>query len=176
MGDGRFETALIELARSIESMNPRQSFYVIFYSDAVYRMFHPDPAPDLVPATRPNKQRLLEWLSTVEMCTGGRLVDAMEAAETVSPQLVYMLSDGVISQVAVGQLTSLTDAGPIVHTIGMTVPNVEAARNLQAIASAHGGIFRAVGVNPLARQMARQRPVRKNRTRGMVWGVALPLP
>ena len=74
MTRGRFETALLELMRTVEGMNPQQQFYVIFFSDTAYRMFHPAPAPSLVPATERNKERLKSWLSTVQMClhTQGR--------------------------------------------------------------------------------------------------------
>ena len=40
---GRFETALLELIRTVDNMTPKQQFYVIFFSDTAYRMFHPNP-------------------------------------------------------------------------------------------------------------------------------------
>ena len=42
---GRFETALLELIRTVDNMTPKQQFYVIFFSDTAYRVFHPNPAP-----------------------------------------------------------------------------------------------------------------------------------
>ena len=73
---GRFETALLELIRTVDNMTPEQQFYVIFFSDTAYRMFHPNPAPGLVSATESNKRRLKSWLSTVQLClhTEGREV------------------------------------------------------------------------------------------------------
>ena len=38
---GRFETALLELIRTVDNMTPKQQFYVIFFSDTAYRVFHP---------------------------------------------------------------------------------------------------------------------------------------
>jgi hypothetical protein len=174
MDEGRFETALTELARSVEALAPTQSFYVIFYSDTAYRLFHPHPEDALVPATPQNKARLRAWLGTAEMCVGGRLVDAFEIAAELRPQVVYLLSDGVIGSYPISYLTQQRDWRFTVHTVGMTVPDREAAENLVAIAEANDGVFRAVGVSPLAQELARRRPVRKNRTRGPVWGVELP--
>jgi hypothetical protein len=48
---GRFETALLELMRTVDSMTPQQQFYVVFFSDSTYRLFHPNPAAGVVPAT-----------------------------------------------------------------------------------------------------------------------------
>lgn len=175
MDEGRFETALMELAQSVGGLSPQQSFYVIFYSDTAYRLFHPQSEDALVPATHENKLRLREWLSSVEMCVGGRLVDAVRIASELDPQVVYLLSDGVISEFPVSYLTEGREWSFTVHTIGMTVPDQRAAQNLMAIAAANGGAFRPVGVTPLAAEMARRRPIKKNRTRGRVWGVKLPV-
>jgi hypothetical protein len=147
---------------------------VIFYSDTAYRLFHPHPEDSLVPATPLNKARLRAWLGTAEMCVGGRLVDAFEIAAELRPQVVYLLSDGVIGSYPISYLTQQRDWRFTVHTVGMTVPDREAAENLVAIAEANDGVFRAVGVSPLAQELARRRPVRKNRTRGPVWGIELP--
>jgi hypothetical protein len=174
MDDGRFATALMELARSVDALSPEQSFYVVLYSDTVYRLFHPHSAADLVPATHENKRRVRQWLGTAEMCTGGQLVDAMEIVADLEPEVVYLLSDGVISDYPVSYLTDQERWNFVIHTIGMTVPDARAAQNLLAIAKAHGGAFRAVGVAPLARELSRRRPVKKNRTRGPVWGTDLP--
>lgn len=174
MDEGRLETALLEVARSVQALAPEQSFYVVFYSDAAYGLFHPDTADGFVPATPENKRRLREWLGTVEMCLGGRLVDAFRIVEKLEPQVVYLLSDGVIeSEYALSYVTEPRDRRFTVHSIGMTVPDVLAAQRLQSIARVHGGVFRSVGVAPLAREMDRRRPIKKNRDRGPVWGIRL---
>ena len=174
MDEGRFETALTELARSVDALSPQQSFYVLLYSDTAYRLFHPQSADALVPATAENKQRLRDWLTTAELCVGGRLVDAFKIAAELQPEVVYLLSDGVISDFPVSYLTEHRDWTFTVHTIGMTVPDQQAAQNLMAIAAANRGSFRPVGVTPFAVEMARRRPVKKNRARGRVWGLNLP--
>jgi hypothetical protein len=138
-------------------------------------MFHPQPARELVPATRENKQKLRDWLATVEMCTGGQLVQAMEIVEQLKPQVVYLLSDGVIGDYPIRYLTENQERPFVMHTLGMTVPDAEAGQKLVAIATAHRGRFQPVGVAPIAREMARRRPIKKNRTHGAVWGMNLPV-
>jgi hypothetical protein len=58
MTKGRFETALNELAKTVMALNPQQSYYIIFYSDTAYGLFHPQTARNLVPATPRNTSGL----------------------------------------------------------------------------------------------------------------------
>ncbi len=162
MVDGRMETALLELTRSVEALTPKQFFYVILYSDKAYALFHPQPADQLLPATPENKQRLRNWITTVQLCYGGRVLDAIELAASLEPQAVFLLSDGLIGASAMQSLIGPHERKFVLHTLGMTVPNAEAATNLSAIARAHRGTFRSVMVAPLAAQMARRRPLKKN--------------
>jgi hypothetical protein len=171
MVDGRMETTLIELGRSIEALKEDQLFSIIFYSDQAYPLFYPDSVDELVPATRENKMKVARWLPTVEMCLGGRLREAMDLARQMDPQVVYLLSDGDIrSEPLIRDLTTPNDWKFTVHTFGMTVRNPEHLRNLSSIATAHGGLFVPVSIHPAAAQMARQRPIKYNREAGPVWG------
>ena len=175
MKDGRFETAVLELGRSVGLLSAKQSFYVMFYSDTAYRMFHPQPALQLVPATKQNKQKLHNWLGSVEMCQGGQLVDAMQIVDQLKPQVVYLLSDGEIGNYPMSHMTGeADDRSYAIHTVGMTVASEDAGHNLVAIAETNRGTFRPTGVAPIARQMSRRRPIKKNRSRGQVWGINLP--
>jgi len=172
MVDGRMETTLMELQQAIGAMSAKQSFYIIFYSDQAYPMFFPNSVEQMTPATRDNKQRLANWLPTVEMCVGGRLNEAIEMVEKLEPHVVYLLSDGDIgSQKTMEMLTQQSDRKFAIHTLGMTVRNAEDAHKLLAIAQAHGGVFKPVGINPAAAQMARQRSIPyHNKGPGAVWG------
>ena len=80
MTKGRFETALNELLKAVAQLTARQRFYVIFYSDTAYPLFHPKPATDLVNATSRNKQRLKSWLETVQLCLKTNGKEAISAA------------------------------------------------------------------------------------------------
>lgn len=93
--DGGFQTVLDEVGRAVEALQHTQTFFVIFFSDAAYPMFHPQQADALQPATFENKRRLQAWLGTVEMCSGGRGIhDAVKRAAALNADVIYFLSDG----------------------------------------------------------------------------------
>lgn len=165
MKGGRMETTLMELQRAIFSLNPDQSFYVIFYSDQVYPLFYPTPVEEMLPATPENKQKLAQWLTTVQMCYGGRAVTAMREAAELEPTVVYLLSDGDFGETTAQTLSNDNGWEFIIHTLGMTVREERHARYLFRIASRHNGTFTPVGVNPVAAQMAEQRPITVHRTK-----------
>ncbi len=170
MKQGRMETTLFELARSIEALGPKQEFYVVFYSDQAYPMFYPDSVMQPLAATRENKQRLYAWLQTVELCTGGALLKAVELAESLEPQVVYILSDGDITGTkTVERLTQPSGRRFAIHALGMGVKKPEDAQNLAAIAQANRGTFQMVRPLPAAVQMAKARPIRSN-SFGVAWG------
>lgn len=180
MVDGRMETTLMELTRSVRALKPQQHFHVLFYSDQAYPMFFPEPVAELTPATRENKRRLERWLATVEMCRGGALSEAMDLAAALEPDVVYLLSDGDYLFLHRGgrremsstlkRLTEPNDWPFVIHTLGMTVRDAEDAEALAMVARAHGGVFRHVSVRPVAAHMARERPIPYHKERGAVWG------
>ena len=177
MHSGRFETALMELQQSVARLAGDQQFYVAFYSDQVYGLFYPDTAEAMCTADAATKERFQKWLSTVEMCVGGKLLDAFRLAESLEPHTIYLLSDGVItSQRTLDYLLESHGRPFVVHTVGLTIPNPTAGRRLQAIAATHGGTTQFVGVSRIAYELARRNPIRRNRHRGSVWGASLPLP
>ena len=163
MKQGRMETTLFELARSIEQLGEKQEFYVVFYSDQAYPMFYPQAEMQAVAATRENKQRLYRWLQTVELCIGGALLKAVDLADSLEPEVVYLLSDGDITGTkTMEQLTQLNNRRFSIHTLGMGVKKPQDAQNLALIAQANRGTFQMVGTLPAAAQMAKARPIRSN--------------
>ncbi len=171
MQRGRMETTLMELDRAVQSLSYSQSFYVIFYSDQVYPMFFPKPVEELLPATRENKKRLSAWLPSIEICLGGRLLDAVEFATKLNPQVVYLLSDGDIRSERVMRSLTETGAWPFtIHTLGMGARTKQHATNLAAIAQANGGGFRLTRAHPQAVLRSQQRPIPYHREKGAVWG------
>lgn len=174
MQRGRMETTLLELERAVNGLSSKQEFYVVFFSDQVYPMFFPEPAEAAVPATRPNKRRLSAWLRSVEICLGGRLLDAMELAAGLEPDVVYLLTDGDIrSSRIIGGLTA-KDRWPFaINTLGMGARTQQHAALLHAIATNTGGVFRPVAANPAAITRARLRPIPYHRQPGKVWGSAV---
>jgi hypothetical protein len=188
--DGGFHTVLDEVARAVDSLRPDQSFFVVFFSDDAYPLFHPEPVDGLQPASPENKRRLRAWLATVEMCGGGRGIDeAVKLAGNLGADVVYFLSDGEHATSVVDRVVSADFGGGVVHTFGMQQGVLdrrtgqvdpdkvrrqqECDRNLVAIATAHGGGFTPVLVPPQAAVLERLRPIRRNRDPGPIWGSKL---
>lgn len=154
MKGGRLDLARTELLRTVESLSPKQSFYVIFVSDQTYPMFYPQPELDLVPATPANIRRLTEWLPKAILASGKnrQLIKAMDMAAALRPHAIYLLWDGDLKYsdaVRLDVMTHLTAPGQwnfTVHTIGFNITSADSQQNLTAIAQAHGGVFRRVDV------------------------------
>jgi hypothetical protein len=156
MKGGRLEAAIAELQRSVAAMTRRQSFYVIFVSDQTYPMFYPQPAPQLLPATEPNKRQLREWLTKVTLASGKNreLIKAMDMAAALRPEAVFFLWDGDLPHEGVRRdvmeyLTRPNGWPFAVHTLGMGVDSIDAEQYLAAIALAHGGTYRRIPVDNL---------------------------
>jgi hypothetical protein len=188
--DGSFHAVLDELARAVDSLRPEQSFFVIFSSDAAYPLFHPSGADALQPATMENKQKLRAWLGTVEMCSGGQGIhDAVRLAGALGADCVYLLSDGELGANVVTRLEAADFGSAVVHAFGVQQRVIDRRtglvdpdrlreqqgrnQNLITIATAHGGTFTSVTVPAAAAALERLRPIPRNRSRGVVWGVKL---
>lgn len=188
--DGSFHAVLDELARAVDSLRPEQSFFVIFSSDAAYPLFHPFGAEALQPATVENKQKLRAWLGTVEMCSGGQGIhDAVRLAGALGADCVYLLSDGELGANVVTRLEAADFGSAVVHAFGVQQRVIDRRtglvdpdrlreqqgrdQNLITIATAHGGTFTSVTVPAAAAALERLRPIPRNRSRGVVWGVKL---
>jgi hypothetical protein len=190
--DGGFQAVLLELSRAVALMRPGQRFHVVFFSDAAYPLFHPEGVDAFLPATPENKRRLDAWLGTVELCIGGQGIrGAADLALALAPDVVYFLSDGDHAESVIDRMVALPLGDTVVHTFcmqadlrdrrtGLPDPRKLADqqrrnRNLARIAEAHGGTATPVIITPQAALAASVRPVRKNRTRGAVWGLNLPV-
>ena len=177
MQSGKLETLIDELLDSVGSLRPKQQFYVIFYSDTVYPLFYPRSATNFVNATNENKQLLRDWLETIELCLGNSIDEALAAAAVIRPDTVFLLSDGRLFTTASKQrmlLDGPSRAFPI-NTFGMGVKaNSTPAKELQLVAEANRGTYRAVEVSEDAKTAAQARPrLYHNEGPGMVWGRAV---
>lgn len=174
MSKGKFETALTELSKTVGELSPKQQFHVIFFSDTAYLMFHPRPVKKLVPASEKNKELLREWLYSVELCLKTKGEDAMKAAITMQPDVIYILGDGAFTDKTERLLTARHNRKIVINTLGMQV-NPRGQQQLTSIAKANQGTYRDVEAAPGALRMAKQNPIKRNNTRGRVWGVTLPI-
>lgn len=188
--DGAFHRVLDEIARAVDGLAPQQSFFVIFFSDAAYPLFHPSAVETLQVATPENKRKVRKWLETVEMCRGGRGIDdALRLAGTLNADAIYLLSDGELGGSVVERLASADVGESVLHTFGLQGNQIDRRTGLPdperigdqrrrnaaliTIATAHGGTFTPVAVPPKAAVLEKIRPIRRNRSRGPVWGLGL---
>ena len=172
MTRGRFETALNELLKAVTQLTARQRFYVIFYSDTAYPLFHPRPATDLVNATSRNKQRLKSWLETVQLCLKTNGKEAISAAFALKPDVIFVLGDGAFTDKASNFFASRPQKMVPLHTLGMEVKPKDAV-GFQKLAKSNGGTYKDVGVADGAVVMAKRFPRQRNTTRGPIWGIKL---
>jgi hypothetical protein len=172
MQGGRLETVIEELNQSVASLRPDQQFYVIFYSDDVYPLFYPQPAQRFVIPTPEVKEQLRLWLDSVELCYGDVVDEALAAAISIRPDVVYFLSDGKIySDRDLQQLLASGKPFPI-HTFGVGLGNGTVSREkLQLVADANGGEFSEAEITPFNRDLARVQPRAYHREGpGPIWG------
>lgn len=172
MTGGRFETALNELMISVSQLTPRQRFYVIFYSDTAYPMFHPRPAKQLLNATPRNKEMLRRWLGTVQLCLRTDGKQAIQSAFQLQPDVIFVLGDGAFTDKASAFFASKPQKKIPLHTLGMEVKPKDAI-TFQRLAEANGGTYKDVGVSPQAKAFAKMNPRPRNTTRGPIWGLLL---
>ena len=170
---GRMETALVELANSINNLDKSQRFYVLFYSDTAYGLFHPNTAQDYVAATPKNKQKFNAWLETVECCLKTKGSEAFEVARKLKPQLIYLLGDGAFGDRAHTKLVKKPIVGTIIETFGMGLSEADSI-GFRDIAMAHGGNYHDIAVSPEGIALIKNFGPRKaNRVPGPVWGIKL---
>lgn len=182
MQNGALEALIAELLKTVAALTPKQNFYVIFYSDTVYPLFFPQPANDFVRPTPPTRELLEQWLDTVEVSLGNAVDEGLAAATSINPDVMYFLTDGRVNTTKDGRKLKmfLDDGGRnfVIHTYGMgTGDEGTAAEQLQQIAAANGGDFRAIEITAEHRRRAREknRPYH-NRQPGPVWGYRVKPP
>ncbi len=171
MNQGRFETACNELLKTVNQMKPKQSFYVIFYSDTAYPLFYPQTVNKLQPATPANKKKLAAWLNQVPLCLKTNCKEAMGIALKLKPEVIYILGDGAFTDNTAGLLISQKQPMPI-NTLGMQVKG-SAEEQFRMIAESNGGTYNDVGVDPKMAEVAKRFPRAKYKTRNGVWGLKL---
>lgn len=142
MNGGRFENACAEVMRSVDRLGPKQSFYVIFFSDKAYPLFHPTPAAGLVSATDVNKEKLRIWMETVPLVLKTNGKEAIFGALAMKPDAIYLLTDGRFGDKADQDLMLLQGNTIPIHTIAFDSKAGE--EPLKMIAARHNGTYRFV--------------------------------
>jgi von Willebrand factor type A domain len=174
MSKGRLEAVIQEIQDSVGMLKADQSFYVIFYSDTAYPLFHPTSAKTYVAATPENKERLGQWLQTVEHCLHTRGEEAMALAMKLKPDVIYLMGDGAFTDKTVEQTLEREDARVLIHTFGFDMKNGRDKEGFDAIAKQFRGEFHDASVAPefLAMEKRNKRP--HNQNHHSAWGITLP--
>ncbi len=145
MGSGtvtrKIDTAMKELARSVQSLPDFASFFVVLYSGAP-RTFHAEWA-----RARPNTvATLVRWLNEVNPGGGTQPGPAFEVVYSLRdrPDVIYFLTDGLIPSDTAQRVAELNRTGRrvVVNTIAFGDPTSQDL--LKEIARETGGRYRFV--------------------------------
>jgi hypothetical protein len=155
-----FNEARMELLRSVDSLQPDQRFYVVFYDQDPSYMRISDPQADeeaSVRATPANKLALRRWAMAVRQDKGLSPVDVLRFSFELRPDVIFLLSDGQFSEKTEAvikernlQENLFGESGPIsiIHTIrypGYQTGEAQKAEvQMRRIAEANGGQYRNV--------------------------------
>ncbi|MEK6236673.1 MAG: VWA domain-containing protein, partial [Planctomycetales bacterium] len=140
MRGGRFTRAKAELRRSIDALNEKQSYYIIFYNHRTLPM----PSGGLLAATTQNLVKTTRWMTRYARCTGDTYPEpALKMALRIRPDAVFLLSDGEFDRFVAVRISEYQTGFPVpIHTVGFTNRDGEAV--LKAIAERTGGTYRFV--------------------------------
>jgi hypothetical protein len=140
--NGKSAAARQELVRTLETMNPAQKFYVLFFHSGGYEAM---PAPGPVDATPDNIHAMTNWLFSVGHKFGSDPTTAVKRALDLvpAPDTLWLLSDGKFSSKAVAAIRDAN--GPLnahINTIGFY--SREGEQVLRQIAGENRGTYRFV--------------------------------
>jgi hypothetical protein len=125
-----------ELVRSINALEPNQKFSVVGFNDQAYfrREFLN------VKATKNAKKDLRVWLDSVFAAGGTNPLTGMQIALKVSPDVVFLLSDGEFDSLCVDEIETMNQKKCTIHTVSIGID----AQTLREIAARCGGRFQLV--------------------------------
>jgi hypothetical protein len=143
MNDGRrFDRAVEELIRSLNSLVPTQKFFVYFYNGVTYPMLDMR-AGKLMPATPGNRTKVINWIKTLHPDGDTAPDDAIERGLKMKPQVMYFLTDGEIPETTRDTAKKYNrDHKVVIPTIAFVTE--EGAEMLKGIAKDNKGKYRFV--------------------------------
>ncbi|MHB8974457.1 MAG: vWA domain-containing protein [Pirellulaceae bacterium] len=133
----RFDKAREELMASVMRLHRDQSFCVLlFHSEMVVPM-----SAKLIHAQAAAKKSLRRALTQVQAFDGTDPTSAIQAAISLRPDVIYVLSDGEFEYGTTGRVTEMNrDSGIVINTIGFQVD----ADTLRQVAKENRGEYRFV--------------------------------
>ncbi len=98
MQGGAWEAAKSELMRSLNSLQPNQRFYIVFFNQKLSAIPLPgenDPARFALYAESQNIEHARRWIDTIRLAKGAPPTNALSYAIQLEPDAIYLLTDGV---------------------------------------------------------------------------------
>ncbi len=132
-GNQRFDKAISELKRSINSLDTGQKFGIVFFDSLAYPQTNRN-----LSATAANKRRELQKLDLIQPSGGTNPTPAIELALGTNADALFLLSDGEVQPSCAIQIKSLNTKKLPIHTVSFS-PNVT---YLKQIALDSNGFFR----------------------------------
>jgi uncharacterized protein with von Willebrand factor type A (vWA) domain len=137
------------VVNTLQGLNPRSQFYVIFFNTQAFQM----PAPSWVEADPRNVQKLIPWLASVPAKGNTNPIPALQMAFQLQPRpdAIFFMTDGIINP-SVNMLPQVARMNQgkdrvAIHSILVTRgkgPNLPAAQQLRMLAQQNGGTFREI--------------------------------
>jgi hypothetical protein len=141
-----------ELIRSLDELQPEQSFYIILFDGQSHPMFGPsDYAKDMLPATTDNIARARRWVSGYQLGANTSPLASVTHAMKLKPHAVFLLTDGEFADSTAqwlrdhNRIMRIDEKPRIrtpVHTIGIF--NKKSQRLLKRIARENNGQFQFI--------------------------------
>jgi hypothetical protein len=139
----KLESALRELARSIDALPDYASFYTLFFSSGFTQ---PPMQKGWMKARKPVVRQFITWLNNVDPGGGTepRTAFLQVFSLDVRPDVIFFLTDGQFNDITVEEIAALNGRGKkcVINTIQFGDPTGEAL--LKEIASQTGGVYRFV--------------------------------
>jgi hypothetical protein len=146
MNSGKFERACAELIDSISKLSSKQSYYIIFFSDQAYPLYHPRESRVMLQAITLNTMQTARWIKQQELHRGTRARQAFEKAFALKPDAIYVLTDGRFTDNTEDYLLGLKDNKIPIHAIGFGRRRASGEDSLRKIVAMHQGTYTFVPV------------------------------
>ncbi len=141
--NGRYQTAIDEILRSLEKLTKLQRYYIIFYNHNEVPLFEGYGKTKLLVANPATKSRTRKWIEGGLGPGGGtNPIPALEHALRMRPDLIYLMTDGEIPLETREFLLERNKRKIVVHTIAFQ--SLDGRLILKQIAEDNGGTFRFV--------------------------------
>lgn len=120
-----WESAKLELLRSLTTLAPTQRFYIVFFAQDISALPEPggiEPARSGLLASPENIDHARRWIDSVKLDRGGPPNEALQLAIEREPDAIYLLTDGVTQADVCGFLRKINRMSDIVSGEQVRVP------------------------------------------------------